>query len=76
VDLRLEQPLLAAADLGQDLVDQLLLGAEVVEEHPRARAECLRERPQAQAGEPSLEDVVGGLREDSRAAVWVDGPRH
>jgi hypothetical protein len=76
VYLGIEQALLAAADLGQNLVDQQLLGAEVVEEHPCARAECLRKGPQAQAGEPSLEDVVGSLCENGRAAVGIDGPRH
>jgi hypothetical protein len=76
VHVGLEQAHLAAADLGEDLVDQPLLGLEVVQQHPRARAERLRKRAQAQAGEPSVEDVVGGLRQDGRSAVGVDRSRH
>src|SRR4029077_514901 len=42
--LRFEQARLAPADLGEHLVDQALLRVEVVEKHPGAGTERLRQR--------------------------------
>jgi hypothetical protein len=66
-----EELRLAPPDLGEDLVDEPLLALEVVEQHPRARAESCRERAQAEPVEPVLEDVVGRCRERPRAPLRI-----
>src|SRR5262249_59632291 len=65
--LGLEEARLVATDLGQDLVDELILAAEVVEEHARARVERAGERAQAQSGKAVREHVFGSPGEGGPA---------
>jgi hypothetical protein len=67
---------LARADLRDGLDDQLLLGAEVVQEHARARVERGRGRPQGQLGEAVLEDVVGERGEERCPALRIGLASH
>lgn len=63
----------AAASLGQDGDHQLLLAAEVVEQHPRTGVERRGRRAQAQPGQAVRQDVVGRPREGGLPAGRAGG---
>src|SRR5262249_2431192 len=76
VDVGIEQALLSATDLGEDVGNELPLAVEVVEEHARTGVERLRQRTKAEPGEPVREHVIGCGGERLRATVGVDRASH
>ena len=66
---RRHHPLHVVLGLVRHPGDEGVLGAEVVQQHPVARAEGGGERTEAEADEPVLEGVVGRLLDELRATV-------